>query len=376
MDGCFVALALWCSVATACGKSDKGDDNAGTGAASSVEDAAVAAANPSSTFDAAIPTAKPVEPEDRGDEPRTVDPVAYRKQLAAGRALEANKDYAGAVAAFEQALVARPDDPRALSELSWAAFQKGDYALAIDAALASVSRGKGDVKAGALYNLGRALEKTNDRNGTIMAYRGSLALRPSAVVAARLEKLTGAKLGDALVTDAMQGPVATFAELCSQFSVPGDCQTFESQIVHSHEAPIASAYMFNRIGAGCQLTVRTDGGWYLLLVSSSECIGNRYWSTEIHGIEFPSGELAQFHYTDVGTDYTDNTRQEMEVVSREEYFTLCGVGPSGVPSCATIPGSRVDGYADRDVSATVRIAGDSVKVTRGGKTYAYTLTFK
>jgi tetratricopeptide (TPR) repeat protein len=122
---------------------------------------------------------------------------AYRKGLFRGRALAGERRWGEAVTAFEAALVAIPGDPRALSELSWAAVQAGDYAKARGAAADSVRLARDPrVRAASLYNAGRAAEGLGDRTAALRAYALSLATRQSGVVAERLQAL-GRQRGDA-----------------------------------------------------------------------------------------------------------------------------------------------------------------------------------
>lgn len=64
------------------------------------------------------------------------EPVArtYPQAMADGARQMAAKDVRAAAASFQAALDARPDDPRALAELSWASLLAGDFAAAKRAA--------------------------------------------------------------------------------------------------------------------------------------------------------------------------------------------------------------------------------------------------
>src|SRR5689334_12066582 len=78
----------------------------------------------------------------------------YREALARGRAASKKGDHAAAVAAFDEALAAAPGDPRALSELGWAAFRAGDLARALRATQESIAGAQDpSVRAASLYNL-------------------------------------------------------------------------------------------------------------------------------------------------------------------------------------------------------------------------------
>ena len=121
----------------------------------------------------------------------------YRKRIFAGRAFAGEKRWGEAVAEFEGALKAIPSDARALSELSWAAVQSGDFAKARGAAAESVRLAREPrVRAASLYNAGRAAEGLGDRTAAVRFYALSLASRQSSSVAERLQAL-GKPRGDA-----------------------------------------------------------------------------------------------------------------------------------------------------------------------------------
>lgn len=114
----------------------------------------------------------------------------YHAHLEQGRKHSKASAWAEAIEELEAALALVPGDDRALGELSWAAFSSGDHAKAREAALAA-SRGttRPNIKAAALYNLGRAEEASGRLAEAKAAYTESIALRPNKVVAGRLAAL-------------------------------------------------------------------------------------------------------------------------------------------------------------------------------------------
>jgi tetratricopeptide (TPR) repeat protein len=106
--------------------------------------------------------------------------------MADGVRLMAARDFAAAATAFEAALAAKPDDARALAELSWAQFSAGDFAAAEETAVkASSATSDRPVLAMALYNQGRALEALDRPTEAQEAYTSSLALRDNREVRSR-----------------------------------------------------------------------------------------------------------------------------------------------------------------------------------------------
>jgi tetratricopeptide (TPR) repeat protein len=139
---------------------------------------------------------------------------SYDDAMKEGRAANARKDAAAAVAAFRRAVAARPRDARALSELSAAALVAGDFAAAKDAAEQSVAAALDDdpkLAAASYYNLGRADEGLGDTEGARRAYGQSLALRENKETRARWEKLGG---GDPFVRHKLAGPFEELEEFC------------------------------------------------------------------------------------------------------------------------------------------------------------------
>ncbi|MCE9571712.1 MAG: tetratricopeptide repeat protein [Deltaproteobacteria bacterium] len=135
-------------------------------------------------------------------------PPSYRVALQRGRALAQAGDWRRAIDAFEGAVAADPDDARARSELGWAALHAGDLTLAAQASEAASARATGQVKAAALYNLGRVHEARGDRAAAAGAYRASLALRASKTVATRLAELeAGGAVAPVVVAPVAVAPV-------------------------------------------------------------------------------------------------------------------------------------------------------------------------
>lgn len=204
-------------------------------------------------------------------------PPAYREALARGRKQTSDKQYVEAAASFRAALAAVPDDPRALSELSWALFLGKELAAAREAAEAGVKLGRNNVKAASLYNLGRILEAQGAVPEAANAYRESLALRPNATVAARLGKLdpTAPAHADSLEIEEWGPPLATRPATCADlgehpeleaWSPDGACEVTVTEVALTGGGPFAQVVQLGRKRSGSDeafLAVRTAGGWLL-----------------------------------------------------------------------------------------------------------------
>jgi hypothetical protein len=144
--------------------------------------------------------------------PAVADPAAsYPQAMAAGQRRMAAKDFAGAATAFQAAATARPEDPRALSELAWASFLAGDFVAAEHAAVQATWATKDPgLRAMAFYNQGRALEALGRPGEAQDAYARSLDLRNSPEVRARLSQLATA----ILTARPLAGPFAKPEDFC------------------------------------------------------------------------------------------------------------------------------------------------------------------
>src|SRR4051812_33150108 len=158
--------------------------------------------------DAAPVTTKAAAPATAAKKITKAEQRRYRAALRAGRSKLKKKDAKGAVASFEAALVAVPDDARALSELGFAAFLAGDLVKARQATERSIAAaGDPKLRAASMYNLGRILEAQGKKDDAVEIYRRSLALRPNAIVRDRLVKLDpDAKPDEPIVPQELDGP--------------------------------------------------------------------------------------------------------------------------------------------------------------------------
>lgn len=130
----------------------------------------------------------------------------YATSLRAGRKAAAAKRWGEAANGFRQALADRPEDPVALSELSWALLSAGDAPHALEAAELAVGRTTDPKqKASALYNAGRAAEALGDLTRARSLLQASLKLRTNDTVQQRLEHLAAPAVRAAPATELWRG---------------------------------------------------------------------------------------------------------------------------------------------------------------------------
>ncbi len=114
-------------------------------------------------------------------------PDSYDVHMKLGDALETQKKWPDALAEFEQALAKKPNDARALGEVSFTAYFAGKLDRAREAAEAEIDAAGKDTKlrASGLFNLGLSIEKAMP-NAAAALYTASDKLRPNGNVKARL----------------------------------------------------------------------------------------------------------------------------------------------------------------------------------------------
>lgn len=121
------------------------------------------------------------------------DPVkrkAFWAAIQEGRKLTASKDYAGAIASFDAALVQIPEHPRALSGRGYAQLLAGQLdAAEADLRKALAAPGTAKIEAAIEFNLGLVAEKRGDLEAAKQRFAVANLLRPSKAAA---DKLAGA----------------------------------------------------------------------------------------------------------------------------------------------------------------------------------------
>ncbi len=136
----------------------------------------------------------------------------YPQAMADGARQMAANEVRAAVTSFQAALDARPKDPRALAELSWASLLAGDFPAAARAAnLATYYTQDPRLQAMAYYNLGRAEEALGATADAEAAYAASLDLRDNPELRARLKHLAPALLAP----HRLAGPFAKPEDFCA-----------------------------------------------------------------------------------------------------------------------------------------------------------------
>lgn len=271
---------------------------------------------------------------------------AYARALHRGRKLADAGDYDRAIAAFRQALAATPGDARALSELGWVAFKKGDLTLADDATEKSIAAATdARLRAASLYNRGRIAEARQDSKHAVAAYEASLELRPSTAVARRLAALQG-KPRKLLAPQPLAGPFPTLAKACLSLQfyrdrwVCGAPGTAGPNRIEEPSAPFTEVRIVGEDGdeaEGCRLAVRTAAGWFIGAVTS--CEHWKWGDSRILALE-PGPPDAGGRPTlvwrqrvksgDRGED-RDGQRY-VEWVTRDAEL-VCGVGSPATPAC-------------------------------------------
>lgn len=190
------ALGLGALLGSACDKptpppSPAAGGAPASGAPSPTGGAETGPSSPASLASAAVSAPKPPA---KGSDPKIgkAKLSAYATALAEGRKLAVDKKWAEAVTRFEEAVAARPGDPRALAELGYAQHHAGDDKKARETnqkALAAAS--DANLRAQILFNEGLVDEKLGDKEAARAHYLASYKLRANETVKKRLLAVGG-----------------------------------------------------------------------------------------------------------------------------------------------------------------------------------------
>jgi tetratricopeptide (TPR) repeat protein len=331
----------------------------------------------------------------------------FLEHLKTGRKYEASRQWPQAVAEFEAALKVFPDEPRAVNELGWAAFQAGDLEKAKKAneqALAgSVTPQQ---KGAALYNMGRVAEAAKDFKAAIDFYKRSVEVRPNSEAERRLKGLT---LSDEPIL--AKGPFDSIKAMCPElkklesrldiddeyaedkpsYTFEFTCQNDElKRVTAGLPPPLAEVVFFtssalatnhpgrNHCTAGCitelflNAAVRVGKKWHLLADID-------------RGLAFAEGiQILEAAVKPVGPAgakllvvrlHVDTSLSNM-FASEHEGITVIGAGPSGQPAMLPIVETlKRDGVYPYGEGATVEETESRREVRfEDGMLVAYRLT--
>lgn len=270
----------------------------------------------------------------RKEQPLEKPSEAFRKALRQGRELVRAKKYKEAIAELDRALAIAPDNPRVMSELSVAALRAGDLERAKKTAQMSVTLAFDPrLKAASLYNLGAAYEKEGNKKAAIEAYVKSLELRPHAGVEKKLVALGGmAPSKTPIDLIGFAGPHAGLEALCKAGPEPMKGKCFVHDMARASKVGPFVAAAAVRLedreekpkgwtwGSNCHLALETERGWFIAY-NGLACEDHDITSVAIE----PEGELVAVR----SGSYRSSRSEGMY----QDWLQLCGVGPSGVPSC-------------------------------------------
>jgi tetratricopeptide (TPR) repeat protein len=305
----------------------------------------------------------------------------YNVALARGRKLEDKKDYPGAVAAFQEALTAIPDDPWALSELGWAAYLAKDLALAEKATRQAIAvNGEPNQKGASLYNLGKIEEAKGNKAAAARAYAASLQARPNKTVRAALIALDPAAAAalDPFSPQPMLGPFPTPAAFCAQLKDDDGnaCNCAEQPIATFEGKDLAPPYLHAQVlesscdpGTQEALALETKAGWFVAPNAGERNRGghcNNQFTVE--GIHFENGKkwlvLTDSQYTNCWSNHEDDNFS-LEV--HAQWQTIVGIGPSGKPSATprltVIDQDEGSGKKVRDYAALVGFGDGAIEIS-------------
>jgi tetratricopeptide (TPR) repeat protein len=307
----------------------------------------------------------------------------YRKALRAGRKAENKGDLAGAAAAFNEALAARPNDGAAQTELGWIAFQQKDLDKAEQLSRKAISAlDNAQLLGGAWYNLGRALEAKGNRAGAIEAYKSSLGKRPNRVVRERLATLdpAAAAAADPATPKLLKGPFSSFADMCSNL---GDGNCLELETLAKPPAPWKTVQVVTHgEEEEMALAVQTKAGWFAsddLADCSYDRSQQRCKVEELSAAQLLDGPTPELRLQFVESleyrmDFESGGETLHPLVSDDTHsLVVCGANAAGKPSCSSqlIVGVSAQGGAmlsAMDFKLDAAFAGDQLEIkSKSGK---------
>ncbi len=281
----------------------------------------------------------------------------FTRLLREGRALQKTTNWAESVTTLEKALAIQPGSAPALSELSWSAFNAGDYEKAIVAGDDSVALSVDPrIRASSLYNLGRAAEKLGKKADAIRYYTRSSRLRPHKLVTKQLVALGGKP--PVLHPVARCPKPGTLKQVCAclRRSVPVDgpnhrlvCETRGKQL---------DGFVLLAVGAENTSRGRGSGVFYLarkgagkVEVASSTMVGffdsHKLVGTlkliRVHRKNYGARTLLHV-YTEqrrfMEPSYMDISSAQVAETEREQWLTLCVENEGFIKCPLQIPVSR------------------------------------
>jgi|GEM_PF-4176797 len=365
------AIAMVVALCAGCSNSKSNDDKA----------AAKPSAEPNTTPPGNHDRRGMARPIKRGPKRRSAKqkrPKQYWNLLRKGRAQQRAGDNTAAIASFDAALKLVPNDPRLLSELSWAAFNAKQYERAQRAARTAIAETtRNTIKAEALYNLGRTLEAQGKPKQALRVYLRSQVLRPHKVVAARIETL-GGSVPPVIVT-----PLPTTA--------PGTRPKFDPNELWGVQLarpapPFSAAFIQENDEAMCDLFMRISHKWRAAY-KVADCPGNnKYWNTAatLRTVSVGGQTLLRLDVTEGERDYrTGKGNAKVWQVEHTKAVVLCGVGASTELSCTprivterAVQIERKGAKPRVSEQRVLKLAPGKLIVTENGNKIEYPLTFR
>ncbi|HEX3478876.1 MAG TPA: tetratricopeptide repeat protein, partial [Kofleriaceae bacterium] len=211
------------------------------------------------------------------------------------------------------------------------------------------------VRAAALYNLGRVLERRRDTAAALAAYRDSLQVRHTRIVRERLIALDPTATSEVTRTHPLQGPVASLEPWCTQqgercgpsdvtivaaLADPDPSQKPDPAWPPGQHAPWDELRIFvSQVHeTECVVGLRTKRGWFVDRIP--DCAAAHYSGHEaevqlddaIAGAEGNELQLVLRSFDPYRT-WDPASQHSAYATEDHEAVLVCGLGPSGIPHC-------------------------------------------
>lgn len=248
-----------------------------------------------------------------------------------------------ALALLLLAIPAYADNARKTAEAGWNAYQKKDLATAEALTRKALSDPDLDdnVRASALYNLGRILEDEHDKTGAVLAYEESLTRRKNAVVRERLRTLDPKEAAafDSFVPQSLKGPYTSLLGWCKDFLgtsgiAPENCTDPRSSPRRKPKTPFKLPPPYQDVTfielyqSYALIVVKVDGKLYVAELHPYEDSGHCHDTTwSFDGVTQRAGVLEVAYRASGFCVNREESRRW-----RERASTVIGIGPSKQPS--------------------------------------------
>jgi len=220
---------------------------------------------------------------------------SYHAALSAGRKATLDKDYPAAIKAFDGALAAKPEDPRALSERGYAKLLARDFKSArtdLDKSARTTTDNK--LRAAIAFNQGLSAESLGEAAAAQLYFARSNALNPTKPAQTKLEGKS--KCPAALTKDEVKGSfVGSWRDAWTAMTIAYAAEVFPNTV---EDKPTSDDAVKKLV---CEADCKGEGPW--VVTRGNGLWGVRFLAAMAAGNKIALVPLGAFEYFNCGGDY-------------------------------------------------------------------------